>query len=80
MMIDIRGDSQDEILDNLREVQEDAVTNLCAHDVAFEEPIIRATIDLLHHVASRESQVTAMVFPNCSGPYELIILEALALK
>ena len=80
MRIDIGGDSQDEILESLREVQEDAVTDLYAHDVAFEERILRATIDLLHRVASRDRRVASMTFSNCSGPYELIILEALALK
>ena len=80
MRIDISGDSQAAILEKLREVKEDVVTNLDSVDVAFEEPIIRATIDLLRRVASRDRRVTTMAFYNCSGPFELIILEGLALQ
>jgi hypothetical protein len=79
MRIEISGDSQAAILEQLIEVKEDVVTILQPTDVAFEDPIVRATIELLRRVA-RLNRRTKLTFSNCSGSFELIIQEALSLK
>ena len=73
-----RGRSDEDILEQLREVKEDVVISLCFNLVNFYGPSVLATIDIFRRVARLGRQMTLTMESCCSGLMGVIIKEAFA--
>jgi hypothetical protein len=80
MKVAVSGTSSDcrhEILEELREVKEDVVTDLTAERVYFNGPRVRAMADIFRRVARLDRQIKLNMW-GCSGSIDVIVQEALA--
>jgi hypothetical protein len=77
MRVTIDGGRRHEILEQLKEVKEDVVTELSAYKVYFNGPRMRAMIDVFRRVARLDRQITLSI-DRCSGSLSVIVEEAFA--